>query len=55
MDLRLTVSRKLDRFKKVKAANDLVPARDNPLVIAFWTCLQLERYISTGQLVIENC
>lgn len=40
----LTLSSKLDRFKKLKDENKIPPAKDNPLIFAFWTCLQLERY-----------
>jgi hypothetical protein len=36
---------KLDRFKKIKAEPAIPPAKDNPLIFAFWTCLQLERYL----------
>jgi hypothetical protein len=42
--LGLTFCSKLDRFKKLKADNIIPPAKDNPLIFAFWTCLQLERY-----------
>ena len=38
----LTFHSKLDRFKKMKSVS-VVHARDNPLIFAFWTCLQLER------------
>ncbi|KAF4629171.1 hypothetical protein G7Y89_g8977 [Cudoniella acicularis] len=40
--LQVILRPKLDRFKKIKADGLIVPAKDNPLVIAFWTCLQLE-------------
>lgn len=40
----LTLYRKLDRFRKIKAKTEIPPAKDNPLIFAFWTCLQLERY-----------
>jgi hypothetical protein len=44
--LQVILRPKLDRFKKIKYGQEggVVPAKDNPLVIAFWTCLQLERY-----------
>lgn len=38
-------TRKLDRFKNLKQDSIPVPAKDNPLIFAFWTCLQLERYV----------
>lgn len=40
------MNRKLDRFKKLaKSCPPVVaPVKDNPLIFAFWTCLQLERY-----------
>ena len=40
----LTIDSKLDTFKKRKINNQPVSDKDNPLVFAFWTCLQLERY-----------
>lgn len=46
MGLGSSVNRKLDRFKKLKEKGVTVQARDNPLVFAFWTCLQLERCVS---------
>lgn len=33
---------KIDRFKTYKRDYQLPPAQDNPLIFAFWTCLQLE-------------
>jgi hypothetical protein len=44
--LQVILRPKLERFKKIKYGQEgVVPARDNPLIIAFWTCLQLERYL----------
>ncbi len=44
---RLTLQSKLDRFKRLKEIHGAVPQpRDNHLIIAFWTCLQLERWVT---------
>ncbi|ESZ96001.1 hypothetical protein SBOR_3621 [Sclerotinia borealis F-4128] len=40
--LQVILRPKLDRFKKLKQSGSKVLAKDNPLVFAFWTCLQLE-------------
>ncbi|CAG8951092.1 hypothetical protein HYFRA_00006490 [Hymenoscyphus fraxineus] len=40
--LQVILRPKLDRFTASKKQCTVVPAKDNPLVIAFWTCLQLE-------------
>ncbi|KAH8685747.1 hypothetical protein BGZ60DRAFT_365116 [Tricladium varicosporioides] len=40
--LQVILRPKLDRLKRIKTESGIVPAKDNPLVIAFWTCLQLE-------------
>lgn len=40
--LQVILNPKLDRFKRLKDQNEVIPHRDNPLVFAFWTCLQLE-------------
>lgn len=40
--LQVILRPKLDRFKRLRDTNGYITAKDNPLVIAFWTCLQLE-------------
>ncbi|QSZ36517.1 hypothetical protein DSL72_006397 [Monilinia vaccinii-corymbosi] len=40
--LQVILRPKLDRFKKMKQDGLPVLAKDNPLIFAFWTCLQLE-------------
>ncbi|KAM3075198.1 hypothetical protein ACMFMF_005877 [Clarireedia jacksonii] len=40
--LQVILRPKLDRFKKLKESNGIVPVKDNPLIVAFWSCLQLE-------------
>ncbi|KAF7933744.1 uncharacterized protein EAE98_003453 [Botrytis deweyae] len=40
--LQVILRPKLDRFKKLKQDGLPVLAKDNPLIFAFWTCLQLE-------------
>jgi hypothetical protein len=38
----------MDRFKKIKestGSDGVPPHKDSPLLVAFWTCLQLERYV----------
>ncbi|KAL2073772.1 hypothetical protein VTL71DRAFT_11098 [Oculimacula yallundae] len=40
--LQVILRPKFDRLKRVKKEGAVVPEKDNPLVIAFWTCLQLE-------------
>ncbi|KAG9231951.1 hypothetical protein BJ875DRAFT_99840 [Amylocarpus encephaloides] len=40
--LQVILRPKLDRFRKLKMDGGLLPPKDNALVIAFWTCLQLE-------------
>ncbi len=42
---KLNNCRKLEKLKKIKIDGTIVPERDNALVIAFWTCLQLERCV----------
>ena len=52
--LQVILRPKLDRFRKIKYGqeNGVVPPKDNPLVIAFWTCLQLERYLA---VILFSC
>jgi hypothetical protein len=40
---RANIPRKLERLQELKRKNIFIPGKDNPLVFAFWTCLQLER------------
>ena len=52
LSFKLNIDRKLDRFKKLKEESIVIPYRDNPLVFAFWTCLQLERYLTQFKFVM---
>lgn len=40
--LQVILRPKLERFKRLKSTASFVPGKDNPLLFAFWTCLQLE-------------
>ncbi|KUJ11887.1 uncharacterized protein LY89DRAFT_593488 [Mollisia scopiformis] len=40
--LQIILRPKIDRFKRLKANFQPAPGKDNPLLFAFWTCLQLE-------------
>ena len=44
--LQVLLRPRLDRFRKIKEGAGVVSSKENPLVIAFWTCLQLERYVA---------
>lgn len=41
--LQVILRPKLERFRRLKQSMHAVPVKDNPLIFAFWTCLQLER------------
>lgn len=41
--LQILLQPELERFRQLKQDMHAVPVKDNPLVFAFWTCLQLER------------
>ncbi|KAH8820897.1 hypothetical protein F5884DRAFT_661141 [Xylogone sp. PMI_703] len=40
--LQVILRPKLERFRRLKQSMHAVPVKDNPLIFAFWTCLQLE-------------
>ncbi|PVH80637.1 hypothetical protein DL98DRAFT_548976 [Cadophora sp. DSE1049] len=40
--LQVILRPKLDRLRKIKEQGLVIPDKDHPLVVAFWTCLQLE-------------
>ncbi|KAI9054108.1 hypothetical protein LZ554_001279 [Drepanopeziza brunnea f. sp. 'monogermtubi'] len=40
--LQVILRPKLERLKRYKIDNVIILSKDNPIVIAFWTCLQLE-------------
>ncbi|KAI1003681.1 hypothetical protein K3495_g4531 [Podosphaera aphanis] len=59
--LQIILRPRLDRFRKTIDQQRIVQAKDNPLIFAFWTCLQLESDIvaeipcpQTGILTFEE-
>lgn len=46
---KLKICRKIARLRRLKIEGVVPPATDNPLLIAFWTCLQLERYLTNAR------
>ncbi|KAG4411130.1 hypothetical protein IFR04_015729 [Cadophora malorum] len=40
--LQVILRPKLDRLRRIKEQGSIISDKDNPLVVAFWTCLQLE-------------
>ncbi|KAG9247379.1 hypothetical protein BJ878DRAFT_477472 [Calycina marina] len=52
--LEVILKPKIARYKKYVDTETVVPGRDNPLLIAFWTCLQLESDIIAELDVIRS-
>lgn len=59
--LQVILRPRLDRFRKVIDEQKIIESKDNPLIFAFWTCLQLESDIvaeipcpQTGILTFEE-
>ncbi|RKF72256.1 putative c6 zinc finger domain-containing protein [Golovinomyces cichoracearum] len=59
--LQVILRPRLERFRRASAEQKIVQAKDNPLIFAFWTCLQLESDIvaeipcpQTGILTFEE-